>query len=389
MQSKNGVIRGIHYKTKKPIALSIKHGRVASMCEETGKMDAGRIIAPGFVDLQINGYMGHDFNQSGMDAAAWKRVTDQLLSAGVSTFYPTLITNSYDRLESLFREYAGILQGNPMVGGFHLEGPFISSQDGPRGAHAKTYVRKPDWDRFCRLQDAASGMIKIITISPEYDAAPSFTERAVLAGVKVAIGHTAATSEQIAAVVTAGASFSTHLGNGSHPVLPRHHNYVWDQLAEDRLFATVIADGHHLPSNLLKVFERTKRHKLLLVSDSVMLAGLPPGDYRTEIGGDVTLTDTGFLHLKGNPGIFAGSAQHILHGVNHLVRNRICGFAEAIEKASVLPAKLMGLPQKRGVEAGAVADIIVMKQSPNGIDIMEVYKRGVQVFKRTDGTYSV
>ena len=125
-----------------------------------------------------------------------------------------------------------------------------------------------------------------------------FTQKAVATGVKVAIGHTAATSEQIYGVVKAGASLSTHLGNGFHAVLPRHHNYIWDQLANDRLFATVIADGHHLPNNLLNVFQRTKGRKMMIVSDSVMLAGLPAGDYKTEVGGEVTLTENGFLHLR-------------------------------------------------------------------------------------------
>ncbi|MGO2358980.1 MAG: amidohydrolase family protein [Mesonia sp.] len=226
-------------------------------------------------------------------------------------------------------------------------------------------------------------MIKIVTISPEYPEAVSFATSAVATGVKVAIGHTAATSEQIDHVVTAGASLSTHLGNGSHATLPRHHNYIWDQLSDHRLCATVIADGHHLPNNLLNVFQKIKRRKMMIVSDSVTLAGMPAGDYQTEVGGYVTLTDTGILHLKGNPKIFAGSAQHMLHGINCLVNRKICTLSEAIEKASILPSAFMGLGEKKGMKVGALADIVVMNRSDEGLCVVETYKKGIQVYKRT------
>jgi len=383
MMNAKVAIKGIHYKTKKPISLVIHDGKITSIVDDYENTEQNRIIAPGLVDIQINGYKGYDFNISGMDERAWKKVIEELISVGVTTFYPTLITNSYNHLQSLFKAYSEILVSNPVIEGFHLEGPYISPQDGPRGAHSRKHVRRPDWEEFCRLQEAASGMIKIITISPEHPEAILFTQKAVATGVKVAIGHTAATSEQIDGVVKAGASLSTHLGNGSHATLPRHDNYIWDQLANDRLFATVIADGHHLPNNLLNVFQRTKGRKMMIVSDSVMLAGLPAGDYKTEVGGEVTLMDNGFLHLKGNPKVFAGSAQHILHGVNYLVNQGICTLPEAIEKASVLPSTFMGLAEKRGIKVGASADIVVMESSDKGLNVLETYKRGTQIFKRT------
>src|SRR5690606_12211991 len=383
MMNAKVAIKGIHYKTKKPISLVIHDGKITSIVDDYENTEQNRIIAPGLVDIQINGYKGYDFNISGMDERAWKKVIEELISVGVTTFYPTLITNSYNHLQSLFKAYSEILVSNPVIEGFHLEGPYISPQDGPRGAHSRKHVRRPDWEEFCRLQEAASGMIKIITISPEHPEAILFTQKAVATGVKVAIGHTAATSEQIDGVVKAGASLSTHLGNGSHATLPRHDNYIWDQLANDRLFATVIADGHHLPNNLLNVFQRTKGRKMMIVSDSVMLAGLPAGDYKTEVGGEVTLMDNGFLHLIGNPKVFAGSAQHILHGVNYLVNQGICNLPEAIEKASVLPSTFMGLAEKRGIKVGASADIVVMESSDKGLNVLETYKRGTQIFKRT------
>ena len=168
LNAKVAIKKGIHYKTKKPISLVIHDGKITSIVDDYENTEQNRIIAPGLVDIQINGYKGYDFNISGSDEGAWKKVIEELISVGVTTFYPTLITNSYNHLKSLFKAYSEILVSNPVIGGFHLEGPYISPQDGPRGAHSKKHVRRPDWEEFCRLQEAASGMIKIITISPEY-----------------------------------------------------------------------------------------------------------------------------------------------------------------------------------------------------------------------------
>src|SRR5699024_717401 len=153
------------------------------------------------------------------------------------------------------------------------------------------------WQEFVKLQESAEGKIKIITISPEYDSAVDFIKQATKENVKVAIGHTAATSAQIRRAVEAGAVLSTHLGNGAHVTLPRHPNYIWDQLAEENLWASVISDGHHLPTNVLNVFNKVKEEKMILISDSVALAGKEPGNYKTAVGGEVTLTEKGKLHL--------------------------------------------------------------------------------------------
>src|SRR5690606_31509122 len=114
-----------------------------------------------------------------------------------------------------------------------------------------------------------------------WEGAPRFIARAVSSGVVVAIGHTGATSEQIRAAVDSGARLSTHLGNGAHAVLPRHPNYIWDQLACDELWASIIVDGHHLPATVVKCFQRIKgSERLILITDAVSVAGLPPGRYR-------------------------------------------------------------------------------------------------------------
>src|SRR5699024_8216363 len=187
-----------------------------------------------------------------------------------------------------------------LIEGFHLEGPYISKKDGPRGAHDANYVRPPDIDELEKLQDYSHNLIKIVTLSPEWRGADSFIKESAKMGTKIALGHLNASRLEIKKAVNNGALFSTHLGNGTHTELPRHENYLWSQLAEDNLNASVIADGHHIPFDLLKIFNRVKKSKMFLVSDSVALAGKSPGIYETFIGGKVTLTEEKKLHLYQN-----------------------------------------------------------------------------------------
>src|SRR5205807_8290325 len=163
---------------------------------------------------------------------------------GLGGLCPTLVTNSAEALLHGFTTLRRACETDPKLAraipALHLEGPSISPEDGPRGAHPKEHVRPPDWDEFRRLQDAAGGRICLVTLSAEYDNALPFIERLTASGVVVAVGHTAASGQRIREAVAAGARLSTHLGNGAHAVLPRHPNYIWEQLADDQLWASLI-----------------------------------------------------------------------------------------------------------------------------------------------------
>lgn len=375
-------VNGIHYETGENIEIIVKNGLIHSLNETAA--ESCHIIAPGLVDLQINGYMGIDFNKDPLSHEDWLKVFRHLSEVGVTTFYPTIITNSYNHLKYIFEENLKKFSSIDiaMIGGFHLEGPYISIEEGPRGAHAKEFVRAPDWNEFCELQEKAQGMIKIITLSPEWDGSIDFIKKATKNGVKVALGHTAAHSKQISRAVEAGAILSTHLGNGAHSYLPRHPNYIWDQLAEDRLWASVIGDGFHLPENVLRVIEKLKREKMILISDSVALAGMKPGNYTAAVGGEVTLTEDGRLFLKDNPDLLAGSVRNLFQGIQHLVNKSICGLSETINKASVYPSKLMGLPQQKGITVGAPADFILFEKKRVEWRIMKTYKNGELIYQK-------
>ena len=381
-------VEGLHYKDNRPLRIIVENGIIQSI-EDLDVLKPGMLtIAPGFVDLQVNGYMGIDFNVL-VDLEELRKVFPVLMQEGVTSFFPTIITNSFENITKLVRQIHDLRQedelARSMIAGIHLEGPFLSKVDGPRGAHHVGFIREPNWPFFKKLNESVQGLIKIVTISPEWDGAVEFIKLAVKDNIHVAIGHTSASSEQIKRAVEAGATISTHLGNGAHPVLPRHPNYIWDQLCEDGLAATVIADGFHLPDSVLTVFEKVKRNKLILISDSVALAGLPAGDYTTAIGGEVTMTDSGRLHLKENPLLLAGSAQSILYGVNHLLSLGLNSISEAIDKASILPSGIVQLPQRHGLNVGAPADLILIKTGQPRIFVMKTMKNGLFLYDKGAG----
>ena len=213
----------------------------------------------------------------------------------------------------------------------------ISPPQTARGAHPREHCRRPDWAEFSGLQAAAGGRIRLLTLSAEFPESPGFIAQAKSSGVWVAIGHTSANSAQIRAAVDAGATLSTHLGNGSHRLLPRHPNYLWDQLAEDRLTAALIADGHHLPPEVVQTFVRAKSpERVLLVSDLSGMAGLPPGKYSTEFC-ELEILDDGRLVVAGQRELLAGASRPIGVSVANVMRFAAVDLATAVGMATSAP----------------------------------------------------
>lgn len=363
----------------------MQNGRIVftDMCQDE---DCKFVFAPGLVDLQINGYGGHDVNAQPLGEETLSHMIRAIWREGVTTCFPTVITNSPEAILTTMKTIARSCDRDRVVadgmGGVHLEGPFISPQDGPRGAHALEFARPPDWGMFCTWQEASGGRIRLITLSPEWPGSDEFISRCVKSGVAVSIGHTAATSEQIAAAVRAGALLSTHLGNAAHLMLPRHPNYIWEQLAQDELWATLIADGFHLPDQVLKVVMKVKRNRALLVSDAVALCGMPPGEYTTAVGGKVVLTPDGRLHLKENEKLLAGSAQMLLQGVDKLSSHLLANREDAWDMASIFPAKFMDLEVKAGLVRGAPADLVLFDRIDGRTVIEATYKSGRRVYEK-------
>ena len=365
----------------RPLEVIFSDGKIKSVSSvETSPENVW--IGPGFTDIQVNGFGGLDYNAVQSNVLALGQISRKLLQCGVTSHFPTIITNSPGNISTLIHQVVQLRKMDSLahscISGIHIEGPFISPEDGPRGAHFKEFVQAPNWEMFQKWIEESEGLIRMITLSPEWEGSSGFIEKCVRSGILVSIGHTNANNHQIIDAVRAGARLSTHLGNGMHGVIPRHPNYLWSQLSTESLSATIIADGFHLPAEIIQVFKKVKSEKLMLVSDSVALAGMPPGNYEAAVGGKVTLTPEGKLHLFDNPNTLAGSAMNILQDINFLLKNKLTDLPEAWQMASTRPQRLFESTFDP-FQIGQNADLILAEQLPDlGLKILKVLKNGVE-----------
>lgn len=300
-----------------------------------------RIECPGFLDLQVNGFAGVDFNSVDLTADELRRAVEALRSTGVTCFLPTLITGPLENFARCARTL--VEAGHPAIAGIHMEGPYIAPTDGPRGAHPVAYTRAASVDDFSRRQDAAGGRIVLVTLAPEVPGAIELIAHLVKTGVRVAIGHTDAAPAAIRAAIDAGATLSTHLGNGCASTLPRHPNVIWEQLAADDLLMSLIVDGHHLPPSTVKAMVRAKTPaRTILVSDAIAAAGCGEGAYR--IGDvDVEVGPDGRASLCGTP-YLAGSTLTLPEAISNVVRFTGLPLSDGLAMASNQPAAYLGIP---------------------------------------------
>lgn len=355
-----------HYAIGEPLAITTANGRITAV----GPSDQNptRWVAPAFFDPQINGCLGIGFNYTDLTPEQVRAVADECRQHGIGAFCPTLITTSDEAFRHGFATLARAADTDPelarRIPAFHLEGPYLSGEDGPRGAHPREHARDPDWDEFRRWQDAAGGRIRMVTVAPERTGALPFIEQLTAAGVVVAIGHTAATGGQIRDAVTAGAKTSTHLGNGAHAILPRHPNYIWEQLADDGLWASLITDGHHLPPVVVKCLVRAKGvERTLITSDASSLAGMPVGKYRAW-GTDLEVLPGGKVVVAGTP-YLAGSGHFTDVCVGNVAKFAGLSLKDAVEMATDRPRQLLGLPVPT-IAVGQPADLVVFDWQPGG-----------------------
>lgn len=301
---------------------------------------------PGLIDLQVNGYKGVDFSGGDLNEAGFARACRELLKSGTTAFLPTLITSPIDIYKRNLPVIAKIMREKEFqsrVLGIHLEGPFISPQEGARGAHNPRWMRAPDVDLLKQLIEWADGSIKLLTIAADLDGAEELARYATRCGITVSLGHHMAGDDDLARLVDAGARALTHLGNGVPALLPRHKNPVWAGLANDNLSAMIIADGHHLPASMLKAIVRAKGpERCIIVSDASPLAGLPPGGYES-MGAQVLLEDDGHLYNPAT-GYMAGSSATILTCVNHLASLDLVSPEQLVEMVFDNPLQLIGIP---------------------------------------------
>jgi N-acetylglucosamine-6-phosphate deacetylase len=362
------------------IEVIVDDGRVQAIVP--GSADQEAWLSPGFIDLQVNGYGGDDVNADEVDAGVIHSLTKKMIATGVTTYLPTIITASEEKITEALRVVAEARRSSKLVADavpyVHVEGPNISPIEGYRGAHPHEHIRPPSLAEFARWQQASGGLVGMVTLSPHWKGAEDYISTLSRNGVYVAIGHTDATPEQIRRAVDAGAMLSTHLGNGSAGMIPRHENSLWPQLADDRLTATLIVDGHHLPGDMLKTILRAKgTAHCILISDAVAIGGLPPGRYSTPVGGDVELDEYGRLSLAGTE-FLAGAALPMKDGILRAVSCGGISLAEGLGMATANPGRFTG-----GIgilRPGAAADLILftVDRDSNKLNIERIWLKGVE-----------
>ncbi|KKB85168.1 N-acetylglucosamine-6-phosphate deacetylase [Devosia limi DSM 17137] len=379
--SQAGRIVGRDPATGQGLAVEFADGRITALMP--AQADDGAYLAPGFVDLQVNGYGGHDLNAGAPTQETIEQLARHLLAAGVTCFAPTLITASEASLVAGLASIAAARRVSPllaqMIPFVHVEGPSIDPADGPRGAHPLEHVRPPDPAEFARWQEACDGLVGLVTLSPHFPGAPDYIRSLVAQGVLVSLGHTGASPEQVLAAVDAGARLSTHLGNGAANLLPRHPNFIWTQLADDRLTASFIADGHHLPAATLKAMLRAKTlENAILVSDAAALGGMPSGRYESPIGGAVEVSGDGRLSIAGTP--YLAGAGHLLNqNIAQAIGATGIGLADALGLATRNPGRFV--PGRGVLECGGRADVTRFFWEPGdaSLRIADVYVAGQRV----------
>jgi N-acetylglucosamine-6-phosphate deacetylase len=316
-----------------------------------------------------------DFNNEELTVDQIASVISAEWERGVSAICPTVITAPEEKLLTILSVIAKARRSDPELRRsmpcVHVEGPYLAPNEGARGAHDPEYLRLPNVEELDRWQRAAEGMVGLVTLAPELPGADAYIRAASARAVIIGLGHSVARPVEIRAAVDAGAKMSTHLGNGCCLMLHRHLNPIWAQLAEDALAASFVADGHHLPRDVFNVMVRAKGvRRSLLVSDSVALAGSPPGRYRTPVGGDVELSSDNRLTLSGTGGqLLAGSVSCLTDCLGWAVSRAGLALADAVRMASGNPARLLAsrgagaqdCPEKRGLVVGARANISVFE----------------------------
>lgn len=354
-----------------PVTVQVEGGRITAV-NQRPNVDSShateRWIVPGFFDLQVNGFAGRSFIDAAITRQDVEYVARALLRTGVTRFLPTIITADLDHMCDQLAVIAGAIQDIPLIGamcpGIHVEGPFIHPEDGPRGAHPREHVRRPNSADFDRLFNASAGRIALLTLAPDQPGAIELIRHVVQSGVLVSLGHHRADQAAIAAAIDAGARLCTHLGNGIDAELDVQDNPVWRQLGEDRLWASFIADGHHLPPAALKCSLRAKTtQRSVLITDAVAAAGMPPGRFRFA-GKEAELLASGRTVLPGTP-FLAGSAASMTVVLSQAVVSGDVSFTNAVAMATMQPRQLMAdHTHAWSCTIGAPADLVELDWHP-------------------------
>lgn len=380
------ILQGKIPETRSPVNIIVENGKITWVepYQKGSFCDFGRAdlyLCTGFFDPQVNGFAGVDFNSPHLTEEGLHQAARSLASTGVTRFFPTLITSSHERMVHQLKIIAEVLRHDPLLRkmclGIHLEGPYISPEDGPRGVHPQEFVRLPRWEEFEKFQEACEDRIKCMTIAPEVNGAIPFIEKAVAHGIVMGIGHTHASEKIIEEAVQAGARLSCHLGNAPSAISSRYRNLIQKQLAMDPLMVSMIMDGIHLPPNVAKHYIETKGiDHIILITDSMAGAGAPPGRYtlgelEIEVGPDRA------ARLVGNSRL-AGSTLTMDRAITNVIRFAWVDLASAIQMATKNTQKLF-TGSEGEILPGESADLVLFEYQ-NELLVKSTWVEGEKIF---------
>jgi N-acetylglucosamine-6-phosphate deacetylase len=380
------IIRGKIPGTESFVSVIVENGRIDRIepNERESSCDLGGrdlFLCPGFFDPQVNGFAGVDFNSPLLAPERLHQAALSLASTSVTCFLLTLITSSHERTVRQLNVIREALRNDPILRamclGIHLEGPYISPEDGPRGIHAREFVRLPRWEELEEFQEVCEEQIRCITLAPEVKGAIPFIEKAVAHGMVVGIGHTDASEEVIEEAVQAGARLSCHLGNAAPVPLTRRQNSINKQLAIHQLMASIITDGVHLSRDTVKNYIEAKGiDRIILTTDSMAGAGALPG--RFTLGDlEVEVNTDGTARLAGSPRL-AGSALTMDRAITNVIRFAEVGLPAAIRMAARNARKLF--PEVSGEMIPGNPANFVLFEYEEKLTVRSTYINGEKIF---------
>ncbi len=300
---------------------------------------------PGFIDLQVNGFLGVDFSSSSLTKEGLIYVSKELRKRGTAAFLPTIITASKETMLRNIDLIADVIDyENPynMILGLHLEGPFIGRNKGAVGAHPEQEILEADLDLLDLFIETSRGHLKMMTMAANIKNADSLCMSAVERGIRVSLGHQAGGYRDIKKMADAGATGLTHFGNGLSAKIDRHDNPIFGGLLEERLTAMLITDGFHIPDSFIRLVLQVKGiGKTFIVSDSAPAAGLPPGNYHY-FGSEVELLENGKLVKSGTP-YLAGSSCCLQDCYDNFKRLQLCTPTELRKLVYDNPLAFLGI----------------------------------------------
>ena len=361
--------------TGENVEITVSDGKIDRVEKIDRQSEESIYLSPGFFDSQVNGYLGSDYSMNDLTLSHISKICDEMMRSGTNRHLATVVTSPQERILknlSLIADAIDADEDKPRaIAGIHVEGPYISGEDGPRGAHDAEYVRDPDVGELREWIDASRNSLVVVTLAPEREGAIRYIEALNESNIVASIGHSGASPEQIRAAIGAGAKLSTHLGNGSHAMMPRLKNYLWEQLAADELYMGMICDGYHLPAAVVKSMIRAKGHeRTILVSDVALFGGFEPGRYKWG-NIDVEVHPDGHLGVADTP-YLAGAGHTLARCLSRFVEFTGGDLADAVRLCTKTPSALFGFDFSENLPApGAPADLVRFAYQP-GMDSLDI-----------------